>query len=172
MVKRFKNPTQPPDLRDAKSVILVRIGGNQVIRGGNATDNYVNDANVKTVIESVHARGFGNSIDTSTSHGIIVEGSPLACKTTREAYANIYGPTVGDKIRKIIRDGMGKASGYSASDCLDTVITNALIIDYTRIFKADIGTDNQEKDEKQSPKRQNRTRNGKDCERQSQIEAG
>ncbi|GKA85303.1 urease isoform X1, partial [Tanacetum coccineum] len=47
---------------DAKSVTLVRIGGNQVIRGGNAiADNFVNDANVKTVMESVHARGFGNS---------------------------------------------------------------------------------------------------------------
>nr|GEY14444.1 urease isoform X2 [Tanacetum cinerariifolium] len=34
---------------------------------------------------------------------------------------------------------MGQASGYSASDCLDTVNTNALIIDYTGIFKADIG---------------------------------
>ncbi|GJZ62804.1 urease isoform X2 [Tanacetum coccineum] len=123
---------------DAKSVTLVRIGGNQVIRGGNAiADNFVNDANVKTVMESVHARGFGNLTDTSTSHGIIVDGSPLAYKTTREAYANIYGPTVGDKIRlgdtdlfaevekdfavygdecvfgggKVIRDGMGQASG-------------------------------------------------------------
>ncbi|GKA31373.1 leucine-rich repeat protein [Tanacetum coccineum] len=148
---------------DAKSVTLVRIGGNQVIRGGNAiADNFVNDANVKTVMESVHARGFGNSTDTSTSHGIIVDGSPLAYKTTREAYANIYGPTVGDKIRlgdtdlfaevekdfavygdecvfgggKVIRDGMGQASGYFAS--LETAITNALIIDYTGIFKADI----------------------------------
>ncbi|GKA27268.1 bulb-type lectin domain-containing protein, partial [Tanacetum coccineum] len=120
---------------------------NQVIREGNAiADNYVNDVNVKTVMESVHARGFGNSTDTSTSHGIIVDGSPLAYKTTREAYANIYGPIVGDKIRlgdtdlfaevekdfavygdecvfgggKVIRDGMGQASGYSVSDCLDT----------------------------------------------------
>nr|GEZ01697.1 urease isoform X2 [Tanacetum cinerariifolium] len=151
--------------RDAKSVTLVRIGGNQVIRGGNAiADNSVNDANVKTVMESVRARGFGNSTHTSTSHGIVVDGSPLAYKTTREAYGNIYSPTVGNKIRlgdtdlfaeveidfavygdecvfgggKVIRDGMGQASGYSASDCLDTVITNALIIDYTGIFKADI----------------------------------
>nr|GEY38979.1 urease isoform X1 [Tanacetum cinerariifolium] len=110
-------------------------------------------------------RGFGNSTDTSTSHGIIVDGSPLAYRVTCEAYANIYGPTVGEKIRlgdtdlfaevekdfavygdecvfgggKVIRDGMGQASGYSATDCLDTVITNALIIDYTGIFKADIG---------------------------------
>ncbi|GJX27453.1 urease isoform X1, partial [Tanacetum coccineum] len=33
------------------------------------------------------------------SHGIIVDGSLLAYKTTCEAYANIYGPTIGDKIR-------------------------------------------------------------------------
>ncbi|GKE96468.1 urease, partial [Tanacetum coccineum] len=84
---------------DAKSVTLVRIGGNQVIRGGNAiADNFVNESNVKTMTESVHARGFGNSTD-----------------------------------------GIGQASGYSASDSLDTVITNALIIDYTGIFKADMG---------------------------------
>ncbi|GJW57766.1 urease isoform X1 [Tanacetum coccineum] len=140
------------ELGDAKSVTLVRIGGNQVIRWGNAiVDNFVNDANVKTVMESVHARGFGNSTDTN--------GSPLAYRITREAYANIYGPTVGDKIRlgdtdlfaevekdfvvygdecvfgggKVIRDGMGPASRHSASNCLDTVITNALIIDYTDI---------------------------------------
>ncbi|GKA77659.1 amidohydrolase 1 [Tanacetum coccineum] len=84
---------------DAKSVTLVRIGGNQVIRGGNAiADSFVNDANVKTAMESIHARGFGNSTDTSTSHGIIIDGSPLAYRITREAYAFIYGPTVGDKI--------------------------------------------------------------------------
>ncbi|XP_071705605.1 urease [Rutidosis leptorrhynchoides] len=151
---------------DSKSVTLVKIGGNQVIRGGNAiVDNLANDANVATVMESVHSRGFGNSTDTSTNNGVIVEGSPLAFKISRESYANMYGPTVGDKIRlgdtdlfaevekdfavygdecvfgggKVIRDGMGQASGYSASDCLDTVITNALIIDYTGIFKADIG---------------------------------
>ncbi|GKD13808.1 urease isoform X1, partial [Tanacetum coccineum] len=139
---------------DAKFVTLVRIGGNQVIRGGNAiADNFVNDANVKTVMESIHARGFSNSTDTN--------GSLLAYRITREAYANIYGPIVGDHIRlddtdlfaeikkdfavygdecvfsgeKVIRDGMGQASRYSASNCPDTVITNALIIDYTGIFK-------------------------------------
>ncbi|GJZ79924.1 urease isoform X1 [Tanacetum coccineum] len=158
-------PIPSLEQRDAKSVTLVRIGGNQFIRGGNAiADNFVNDANVKTVMEYVHARGLGNSTDTSTSHGIIVDGSPLAYRITREVYANIYGPIVGDKIHlgdtdlfaevekyftvygdecvfgggKVIRDGMGQASGYSASDFLDTVITNALIIDYTGIFKADI----------------------------------
>lgn len=77
----------------------------------------------------------------------------------------MYGPTTGDKIRlgdtelfaeiekdfavygdecvfgggKVIRDGMGQATGYLSSHCLDTVITNAVIIDYTGIYKADIG---------------------------------
>lgn len=151
---------------DTKSVTLVKIGGMQVIRGGNAiADSPANDSNVRTVMESVHTRGFGNSEDTSTNNGIILEGSPFAYNMPREAYANMYGPTVGDKIRlgdtdliaeiekdfavygdecvfgggKVIRDGMGQASGYSPSDCLDTVITNALIIDYTGIYKADIG---------------------------------
>ncbi len=40
---------------------------------------------------------------------------------------------------KVIRDGMGQASGYADSEVLDLVITNALIIDYTGIVKADIG---------------------------------
>lgn len=77
----------------------------------------------------------------------------------------MYGPTTGDKIRlgdtelfaeiesdfavygdecvfgggKTIRDGMGQACMHAAVDCLDTVITNAVVIDYTGIFKADVG---------------------------------
>lgn len=84
---------------------------------------------------------------------------------SREAYANMYGPSTGDKIRlgdtnlfaeveadfsvygdecvfgggKVIRDGMGQSCGYLPEDSLDTVITNALVIDYSGIFKADIG---------------------------------
>ncbi len=83
----------------------------------------------------------------------------------RSAYADIYGPTTGDKVRlgdtslilqvekdfasygdeckfgggKTIREGMGQASGVSDQDALDCVITNALIVDYTGIYKADIG---------------------------------
>lgn len=86
-------------------------------------------------------------------------------RISREAYANMYGPTTGDKILlgdtnlyaeiesdfavygdesvfgggKVIRDGMGQCCGYSPADALDTVITNAVIIDYSGIFKADIG---------------------------------
>ncbi|KAI3524236.1 hypothetical protein L1887_02889 [Cichorium endivia] len=47
---------------DTKSATLVKIGGMQVIRGGNAiADSPANDSNVRTVMESVNARGFGNS---------------------------------------------------------------------------------------------------------------
>ena len=81
-------------------------------------------------------------------------------------YAMMYGPTTGDKVRladtsliieveedhthygdeikfgggKTIRDGMGQCVKAAREDgCLDLVITNALIVDYTGIVKADIG---------------------------------
>ena len=87
-------------------------------------------------------------------------------KISGEKYAMMYGPTTGDRIRladtnliiqvecdktvygdevkfgggKTIRDGMGQsASVTSAGGALDLVITNALIVDYTGIYKADIG---------------------------------
>ncbi|ALG68443.1 urease subunit alpha [Beggiatoa leptomitoformis] len=86
---------------------------------------------------------------------------------SRRAYAEMYGATVGDRIRladtelwiqveadrtiygeevkfgggKVIRDGMGQGQASSA-DVVDTVITNALIIDYWGIIKADIGLKN------------------------------
>ena len=88
-------------------------------------------------------------------------------KITRQAYAEMYGPTVGDRVRladtdliieverdftvygeevkfgggKVIRDGMGQSQRASA-DCADTVITNALIVDHWGIVKADVGLKN------------------------------
>ena len=85
-------------------------------------------------------------------------------KISRQAYAEMYGPTVGDRVRladtalmieverdltvygeevkfgggKVIRDGMGQSQRASA-DCADTVITNALIVDHWGIVKADVG---------------------------------
>ncbi len=82
----------------------------------------------------------------------------------RRAYAEIYGPTKGDRVRlgdteliievehdhttygeevkfgggKVIRDGMGQSQRTSA-EAVDVVITNALILDYSGIIKADIG---------------------------------
>jgi urease subunit alpha len=87
----------------------------------------------------------------------------------RKRYVELYGPTVGDKVRlsdseliieiekdmitygdelvfgggKSIRDGMGQASGISSKDSLDLVITNAIIVDpILGIIKADIGIKN------------------------------
>ena len=86
-------------------------------------------------------------------------------KINRDAYADMYGPTTGDKIRladtelfievekdlttygeevkfgggKVIRDGMGQSQVSRKNGAVDTVITNALIVDVNGIFKADIG---------------------------------
>ena len=88
----------------------------------------------------------------------------MALKITRSAYAEMFGPTTGDRVRladtdlwievekdhtiygeevkfgggKVIRDGMGQ-SQRRAAEVADTVITNALIVDYWGIVKADIG---------------------------------
>lgn len=90
--------------------------------------------------------------------------NPSQVTVDREAYAQMFGPTVGDRVRladtalwikveqdytvygdevkfgggKVIRDGMGQ-SQVSCSDSMDTVITNALILDHWGIVKADIG---------------------------------
>ncbi len=98
---------------------------------------------------------------------------------SRKAYADMYGPTVGDRVRlgdtdliieverdliaeragaasrwanglmygeevkfgggKVIRDGMGQSQITRAQGAMDTVITNALIVDHTGIYKADVG---------------------------------
>jgi len=88
-------------------------------------------------------------------------------KISRQAYADMFGPTVGDKVRladtelwieveqdfttygeevkfgggKVIRDGQGQ-SQLLAAEVVDTVITNALIIDHWGIVKADVGLKN------------------------------
>ncbi|KAL3511416.1 hypothetical protein ACH5RR_030817 [Cinchona calisaya] len=151
---------------DTKTVTLVRIEGNQVIRGGNGiADGPVHSANITSLMEAVQERSCKHLEEPTASECLIEEGSPFSYEVSHETYANMYGPTVGDKIRlgdtdlfaeierdfsvygdecvfgggKVLRDGLGQACGYSAVDCLDTVITNAVIIDYSGIFKADIG---------------------------------
>src|SRR3954465_12641636 len=92
----------------------------------------------------------------------------MAHSISRQTYAAIFGPTTGDRVRlgdtglilrverdigggaaygdeckfgggKVLRDGMGQAAGIGDKDALDLVITNALIVDYTGIYKADVG---------------------------------
>ncbi|RKG98702.1 urease subunit alpha [Corallococcus praedator] len=83
----------------------------------------------------------------------------------RRHYADMFGPTTGDRVRlgdtglwlqvekdatvygdeckfgggKVLREGMGQRAGAGDADALDCVITNALIVDWTGIFKADVG---------------------------------
>ncbi|XP_074295783.1 urease isoform X1 [Silene latifolia] len=151
---------------DRKSVTLVSIGGRRCIRGGsNIADGPVDDANIEAIMETIRTRVFGHSEERNASEGVTGEDSSFTRKMSREDYANMYGPTTGDRIRlgdtdlfaeierdfsvygdecvfgggKVLRDGMGQAAGYPPNVCLDTVITNAVIIDYIGIFKADIG---------------------------------
>jgi urease subunit alpha len=89
----------------------------------------------------------------------------MSFKMTRAAYAGMFGPTTGDRVRladtelfievekdftsygdevkfgggKVIRDGMGQSQVTRAEGAVDTVITNALIVDHWGIVKADIG---------------------------------
>src|SRR5678810_477323 len=86
-------------------------------------------------------------------------------KIKRSVYADMFGPTTGDRVRladtdlfievekdhttygeevkfgggKVIRDGMGQSQRTRAQGAVDTVITNALILDHWGIVKADIG---------------------------------
>ena len=89
----------------------------------------------------------------------------MPASISRATYADMYGPTTGDKVRladtelfievekdlttygeevkfgggKVIRDGMGQSQATRAEGTVDTVITNALIVDVTGIYKADVG---------------------------------
>jgi urease subunit alpha len=89
----------------------------------------------------------------------------MPARISRATYADMYGPTTGDCVRladtelfievekdfttygeevkfgggKVIRDGMGQSQRTRAEGAVDTVITNALVVDVTGIYKADIG---------------------------------
>jgi urease subunit alpha len=89
----------------------------------------------------------------------------MSRKMERRHYADMFGPTTGDRVRlgdtglwlqverdatvygdeckfgggKVLREGMGQRAGAGDADALDCVITNALVVDWTGIFKADVG---------------------------------
>ena len=92
----------------------------------------------------------------------------MTSKIQRSSYVEMYGPTTGDKVRladtdlfievekdftvygeevkfgggKVIRDGMGQSQVTRKDGAVDTVITNALVVDVNGIFKSDIGIKN------------------------------
>src|SRR5215213_5690657 len=92
----------------------------------------------------------------------------MSHRMNRRHYADMFGPTTGDRVRlgdtslilqverdhtvygdeckfgggKVLREGMGQAAGVGQAEALDCVITNALIVDFTGIVKADVGIKN------------------------------
>lgn len=115
----------------------------------------------ETYIKKVVELGFSHEPQSSVTPSDSIPPAEIS----REAYAAIFGATTGDRIRladtslwikvekdlttygdeckfgggKVLREGMGQATGRPDSETLDLVITNALIIDWSGIYKADIG---------------------------------
>ncbi|KAJ6597175.1 urease [Mycena vulgaris] len=145
---------------DVKTVTLCTIAGAKIVSGGNRLASGVYDfARTDQIVSELVQKGFGHvpepgalEINVDTDIG-------------RDAYISMFGPTVGDRVRlgdtelwievehdetvygdevkfgggKSIREGMGQATNRPASETLDLVITNALIVDWSGIYKADIG---------------------------------
>ncbi|BEI82524.1 hypothetical protein CcaverHIS002_0303920 [Cutaneotrichosporon cavernicola] len=131
---------------ERKTVPLVEIGGKKKYLGHTLVRERVRE------------------LDFAHKKQEIVEEAPSP-EVDREVYASIFGPTTGDRMRlgdtslwieiekdytvygdeckfgggKVIRDGMGQASNKSGAEVLDAVISNAVIIDWSGIYKADIG---------------------------------
>ncbi|KAG5720781.1 hypothetical protein E4T56_gene18730, partial [Termitomyces sp. T112] len=148
---------------DAKTVTLCSIAGKKIITGGNNLASGLVEYNrIDEIVNHLLQKGFSHipepgalevSVDTEIS---------------RETYISMFGPTVGDRVRlgdtdlwieveydetpygdevkfgggKTIREGMGQATNLSSLETLDLVITNALIVDWSGIYKADIGVKN------------------------------
>lgn len=146
-----------------RTVTLVEIGGNMIIQGGNKIANGgVDISRTEEILANLSKMGFAHQSAPTIQDEI--------CTATidREAYAAMFGPTTGDLVRlgdtdlwirvekdyavygdeckfgggKTLREGMGQASGRADRETVDLVITNALIVDYTGIYKADIGVKN------------------------------
>jgi urease len=147
---------------DTKTVTLVEIGGHKVIKGGNGlASGTVEGDRVGEIVEAIQKAGFAHVPEPGADASLVVE----AFRMERAAYATMFGPTTGDKVRlgstdlwirverdftvygdeckfgggKTLREGMGQATGRSDAESLDMVVTNALIVDWSGIYKADIG---------------------------------
>ncbi|KAL9001683.1 MAG: hypothetical protein Q9188_005350 [Gyalolechia gomerana] len=146
---------------DRKTVNIVQIGGQRIVSGGNSVaSGPVDLSRLEQIEKRLSDGGFAHISDSSAD-----DSAPEATSMTRDAYAEMFGPTVGDLVRlgstdlwikveedftiygdeckfgggKTLRDGMAQTSGQGHADSLDTVITNALIVDWKGIYKADIG---------------------------------
>ena len=152
---------------ETKKVQICPIAGNCIVKGGNNVCDGMkityplSENDKKKVLDSVTkimgADAHQNEDDDEES------SEPITLP--RSKYADMYGPTTGDRIRlgdtdlyitvekdyatlgdeckfgggKTLREGMGQNAGLGAKKTLDCVVTNALVVDYTGIFKCDIG---------------------------------
>lgn len=148
---------------DTKSVTLVEIAGNKVISGGNNLASGPYDiTRLPSIVSNLITMGFAHD------ESLPALENPTPYVLDRQYYVDHFGPTTGDLVRlgdtnlwarvehdftvygdeckfgggKVLREGMGQATGRADAEVLDLVITNALIIDYTGIIKADIGIKN------------------------------
>ncbi|EIN04054.1 urease [Punctularia strigosozonata HHB-11173 SS5] len=148
---------------DVKTVTLCTIAGAKIISGGNNLASGVFDlARTDDIIRGLVQKGFGYAPEPGALE--VSEDTSIG----RDAYIAMFGPTVGDRVRlgdtalwieverdetvygdevkfgggKSIREGMGQATNRSSSETLDLVITNALIVDWSGIYKADVGVKN------------------------------
>ena len=148
---------------DTKTVTLVEISGEKIIEGGNCiASGRVGTCSVDSILKKLSDGGFAHL----RASGIPSGPEPAPFTLDREAYATMFGPTVGDLVRlgdtelwikvekdytvygdeckfgggKTIREGMGQACGKLDKDidAVDLVITNALVVDYTGIYKVGI----------------------------------
>jgi urease len=142
----------------------VEIGGRRFIHGGNSiASGKVDLSRTEEIVKRLQDGGFGH-VPEPAGDSAHIDPFTMA----RADYVGMFGPTIGDVIRlgstdlwikvekdlavygdecvfgggKSLREGLGQASGRSDADTLDTVITNALIVDWSGIYKADIGIKN------------------------------
>ena len=121
--------------------------------------------NVGAIVRKWQERGFKHKAEDALPKKRKPEDKDDLATMERGAYSAMFGPTAGDLVHlgdtglmieverdftvygdeckfgggKTLRDGMGQAAGPVSMDCLDCVITNVLVVDYTGIYKCDVG---------------------------------
>ena len=144
---------------DSKNVEVVEFGGTKTIFGFSGLVSGDLESKKEEAIKNINENNFKNISEN-------IEDESNSLEITRNRYVELFGPTVGDKVRladtelvieiekdmikygdelvfgggKSARDGLGQASGVLREESADLVITNAMIIDpVLGIIKADIG---------------------------------
>ena len=144
---------------ESKHVQIVEFGGTKTIYGFSGMVGGELESKRDSAIKNLHEHEFKSSLDD-------VNEQSNSLEIPRSRYVELFGPTVGDKVRladtdlimeiekdlikygdelvfgggKSARDGLGQASGVLRKDSADLVITNAMILDpVLGIIKADIG---------------------------------